>query len=152
MAPVRALPAPLQLADHAVVDGVAAVRDVEEDVDLLHVLHEAARDGRALSLLVWSVDNSLVHLRLCGGRQGQQEAELGQEAEGAQHVDRDVGLSVVNSQSDGPWFNMSSGGSPAHTEPLRSKYFQLLGMSRSDDFLAISVHWTDRSGVRLMLS
>merc|ERR1711997_280441 len=61
--PVSSLSAVLQLSDETVVDGVTTVGDVEEDVDLLHVLHEAAGDGGAGAAgLGWSVDNSGVDI------------------------------------------------------------------------------------------
>jgi len=70
MAPVSPLPAGFQLGDEIVIDGVTAVGDVEEDVDLLHVLHEAAGDGGAGATgLGWSVDNSGVDISR-GGRGG----------------------------------------------------------------------------------
>jgi len=87
VAPVLAVPAALQLTDHAVVDGGAAVWDVEEDVDLLHVLDQAPSDGRALTLLVRPVDDPLVNLLLCCGGQGEEEADLDQQVDEEQHVD-----------------------------------------------------------------
>jgi len=88
VAPVIAVPAALQLTDHAVVDGVTAVGDVEEDVDLLHVLHQAPSDGRALTLLVRPVDDPLVNVLLLGcGGQGEEEGDLDQEVDEEQHVD-----------------------------------------------------------------
>jgi len=70
MTSVSSLPAVFQLGDETVVDGVTTVGDVEEDVDLLHVLHEAAGDGGVGATgLGWSVDNSCVDISR-GGRGG----------------------------------------------------------------------------------
>jgi len=69
---VTALPAVLNLPDETVVDGVAAIGDVEEDVDLLHVLHEAAGDGGVGATgLGWSVDNSGADISRGGGGGGE---------------------------------------------------------------------------------
>jgi len=93
VAPVSALSAVLQLPDETVVDGVTTVGDVEEDVDLLHVLHEAPGDGGVGAAgLAWSVDNSGVDISGGGGgggggRQGQEVGDLSQETEEEQHVD-----------------------------------------------------------------
>jgi len=92
VAPVTALSAVLQLVDEAVVDVVTTVGYVEEDVDLLHVLHEAAGDGGAgWPGLGRSVDNSGVDVSGGdgGGRGGQglQAGHLCQEGEEEQHVD-----------------------------------------------------------------
>jgi len=66
------LPAVLQLGDQTVVDGVTTVGDVEEDVDLLHVLHEAAGDGGVGTTgLGWSVDNSGADISRGGGGGGE---------------------------------------------------------------------------------
>jgi len=110
---VTALPAVLNLPDETVVDGVAAIGDVEEDVDLLHVLHEAAGDGGAgwtsWAGLTGSVDNSGVDI--CGGAggggadrrggQGQQPRHLSQEGEEEQHVDHFKSQQRLTSRGDG---------------------------------------------------
>jgi len=113
VAPVSALSAVLQLPDETVVDGVTTVGDVEEDVDLLHVLHEAAGDGGADwasgAGLTGSVDNSGVDI--CGGAggggadrrggQGQQPRHLSQEGEEEQHVDHFKSQQRLTSRGDG---------------------------------------------------
>ena len=91
VASVTALPAVLQLADETVVDGVTPVGDVEQDVDLLHVLHQAAGDGGAGPAgLAGSVDHPGVDIRGGagggGGGQGQQVGDLGEEAQEEEHV------------------------------------------------------------------
>lgn len=121
MSPVLSPLAALQLVDHAVVDGGAAVGDVEQDVDLLHVLHQAPGDGRVLTLLVRPVDDPGVNV-LSGGGEGEEEGDLQQEVE-EEYVDHGEEVLVVSCWRDDWRFNKSRGGSPAHTE-LWSKYFQ----------------------------
>ena len=87
VAPVSALSAVLQLPDETVVDGVTTVGDVEEDVDLLHVLDEAAGDSGALSLLVRLVDYSGINLWEVGGREGEEEAAMSEETKEELHGD-----------------------------------------------------------------
>jgi len=110
VASVSPLPAVLQLADETVVDGVTTVGDVEEDVDLLHVLHEAPGDDRVGATgLGWSVDNSGVDI--CGGGGGgggesQEVGHLGEEAEQEQHVDHYNSQQCMTSLSCPAGFNM----------------------------------------------
>ena len=123
MSPVLASLAALQLVDHGVVYGGAAVGDVEQDVDLLHVLHQAPGDGRVLRLLVRPVDDPGVNvLLLDGGGEGEEEGDLEQEGE-EEYVDHGGEVLVVSCCRDDWRFNKSRGGSPAHSE-LWSKYFQ----------------------------
>ena len=112
VAPVSALSAVLQLPDETVVDGVTTVGDVEEDVDLLHVLHEAAGDGGAgAAWLGWSVDNSGVDISGGGGGggggwQGQEVGDLCEETEEEQHVDHDNSEQGMTGVSWPAGFNM----------------------------------------------
>jgi len=93
VASVSPLPAGLQLGDETVVDGVAAVGDVQQDVDLLHVLHQAPGDGGVGSAgLGWSVDHPGVDISGGdggGGGQGQEVDNLCEETEEEEHVDVD---------------------------------------------------------------
>jgi len=116
VAPVTALPAVLNLADETVVDGVTTVGDVQEDVDLLHVLHEAAGDdgtgGAGLGGLGGPVDNSGVDIRGGGGGgggEGQQAGQLGQ-GEEEQDVDHYKPQQRLTSQVPAAGFNKRPGG------------------------------------------
>jgi len=88
VSPVSALPAPLQLTYQTVVDGVTTIGDVEEDVDLLHVLDEAAGDGFSDWARggVFSVDYPGVKIIHAVDGEGDEEGELGEEREEKQHV------------------------------------------------------------------
>merc|ERR1719150_494603 len=81
------------MGDETGVDGVAAVGDVEQDVDLLHVLHQAPGDGGVGSAgLGLSVDHPGVDISGGdggGGGQGQEVDNLCEETEEEEHVDVD---------------------------------------------------------------
>jgi len=91
VASVSALSAGLQLSDETVVDGVAAVGDVEQDVDLLHVLHQApGDDGVGTAGLGGPVDDPGVDVSGGGGGgggEGQEVDHLYEDAEEEEHVD-----------------------------------------------------------------
>ena len=117
VAPVTALPAVLNLADETVVDGVTTVGDVQKDVDLLHVLHEAAGDdgagGAGLGGLGGPVDNSGVDIQGGGGGGGgqrQQAGQLGEEGEEEQDVDHYKSQQRLTSPLPAAGFNKRPGG------------------------------------------
>jgi len=91
VASVSALSAGLQLSNETVVDGVAAVGDVEQDVDLLHVLHQASGDdGVGTAGLAGPVDDPGVDVSGGGGGgggEGQEVDHLYEDAEEEEHVD-----------------------------------------------------------------
>ena len=132
MAPVLTRPAVTDLPDHVVIDGVgvAVVGNVQQHIDLLDVVHQAAGDGPVPVPGLLPVDHPLVHTDwgLCG--QGAGEAECGHYDEGLDHDDEDVTMSRTGLWSPSERMIYTGRCPGPCAAPAHSRYFQRLGITR----------------------